>query len=136
MAVKAKRKPKPQVQADAAPVTMRRRAWTWKYEPFMLGGMGGRPCQKPIAAEVECTGPYPLGQGFNGYLAISPGGRVIVFECESGGIVGNDIAQVRADVKTATVAEMQAQCLEAKGFGDRAELLPAEEFWRIYDRSA
>lgn len=132
----AKEKPKPKVQAEAAPVTVLRKAWTWKYEPFQLGGMGGRPCQKPIAAMVECTGPYDLGQGFKGYLAVSPTGRVVVFECESCGIVGNDIAQVRADVRAAKVAEMVEQCAEARKYGEMADMLTAEEFWRIYDRSS
>jgi len=134
VAAKTKAKAKPAVQADAAPVTVLRKAWTWKYEPFQLGGMGGKPCQKPIAAMVECTGPYDLGQGFKGYLAVSPAGHVIVFECESGGIVGNDIAQVRADAKAATVAEMQGQVAEAKKYGEMAEVLTTEEFWRLYER--
>lgn len=126
-------KTKDKVKKDQ-PATVMHKAWTWKHEPFQLGGMGGRPCQRPVCAIVTCQGPYDLGQGFVGYLAIAPNGTTLVIEATSGGIVGSTIAQVRADVARATIEEMQEQVREAKGFGDMAEVMTADAFWRLYCR--
>ena len=125
---------KDKVKKPQLPPTVMHKAWTWKYEPFQLGGMGGRPCQRPVCAIVTCQGPYDLGQCFVGYLAIAPNGATLVIEDVSGGIVGDTVAQVRADVANATIEEMREQVQEAKGFGNMAEVMTADAFWRLYCR--
>ena len=117
-----------------ASVMVLHKVWTWKYEPFQLGPMGGKPCQRPVVTNVGCTGPYDLGQGFVGYLAEAPDGTTVVIEDESCGIVGSEIEEVRGDVARATAEEMREQIKEARGFGERAEMLTVDEFWMLYSR--
>ena len=124
---------KPAAQKTTTLVSQRVRIWTWKYEPFQLGGMGGAPCQRPVAVEVPATGPYDLGNGFHGYLVTGPSGQTVVAEAESGGIVGDSVQQVRADIAACKDPKMmREQVRESTGYGKMAELLTAEAFWRLY----
>lgn len=61
-----------------------RRAWTRQYEPFRLGGN----LHTAICADLPCSGPFELGHGYEGYVAISPlTGKMHVIEACSGGLV-------------------------------------------------
>lgn len=71
--------------------------WTTNYSPFRLG-----PPEGIIYTEVECSGPYELGLGFFGILAVDPKtGRTYVAEKTSGAIVGNSISQCKDDIRSA-----------------------------------
>lgn len=83
-----------------------------------------------ISAEVEVTGPYPLGKGFSAYIAKSPvDGSTHVVEAKSGAFIGSTLAQVRNDVKSGTVKEMKAQVEEAILESNHTERITAEDFW-------
>lgn len=95
--------------------------------PFALGGKF-----RFIKCEIEIEGPLiDLGKGFEGYLAVSPDGtKTYVIEHISGGIVGNTIEQVEADIVACDDQEMMAEqvdqaCEDMK----KAISVSEEEFW-------
>lgn len=71
------------------------KVWTTHHRPFIIGGN--------VNASVHCelepnAGPFILGKGYLGYLVVAPSGKTYIVEAITGGIVGNTIEQVRADV--------------------------------------
>jgi hypothetical protein len=83
-----------------------------------------------ISAEVEVTGPYPLGKGFSAYIAKSPvDGSTHIVEAKSGAFIGTTLAQVRKDVKSGTVKEMGKQVAAAILDSNHTERITAEDFW-------
>jgi len=83
-----------------------------------------------ISAEVDVTGPFKLGKGFIGYLAISPvDGSTHVVEAKSGAFVGSSIEEVRKDIKSGTVENMKAQVEKAVNESKYTTRITAEDFW-------
>ncbi len=102
------------------------RIWTRAYTPFIMGG----DCYAPIICEWPVDGPFDLGKGYQGFLAISPGGQTFVVEAETGGIVGSTVKAVRQDIEVADSVVMEAQIIAAKQAVLRARTVTSVEFWR------
>lgn len=101
--------------------------WTEAYRPFVMGG----DCNAPVICNVPVDGPFDLGAGQTGYLAVSPGGKTFVAESTTGAIVGPTVEAVRKDIKTADEAVMQEQLAHAKERVKRANPVSQSEFWRL-----
>lgn len=68
--------------------------WRMESRPFAFGST-----RQPISTSIEVGEPVPLGGGYYGYTYQHPAlKQPFVFESETGGLVGNSLAQVRADV--------------------------------------
>ncbi len=109
------------------------RIWTEAYTPFIMGG----DCNAPIICEVPVHGPFDFGKGFQGFLAVSPHGRVVVVEAETGGVVGSSVTAVRLDVEAADSVVMEVQIADAKKRVLKVRTVSPEEFWgRLKRKSA
>jgi hypothetical protein len=106
--------------------------WTQAYRPFILGGN----VHAPLACKVLASGPYDLGKGYTGYLALSPQGKSYIVESTTGGIVGNTIEEVRADIKDAHVGVMRKQIAEALEQAKKAHVIPENEFWAYMEKNS
>jgi hypothetical protein len=71
--------------------------WTRAYRPFLMGGN----VNAPIICDVPVSGPFDIGGGQQGYLAVSPKGHTFVAESVTGAIVGSTIKDVKTDIATA-----------------------------------
>jgi hypothetical protein len=80
---------------------------------------------------VEVDGPFDLGKGYEGFLAVSPHGQTFVAEAETGAIVGSTVREVRQDIETAEAAVMDAQITDAKKRVLKARTVSLSEFWRL-----
>ena len=100
--------------------------WTEAYNAFIMGG----DVRRPIKAKVPVLGPFDLGKGYIGYLALHPeSDSVHVAESETGAFVGSSLAEVRKDIQEAEESVMRDQIEAARKRADYAMLLPAAEFW-------
>lgn len=99
--------------------------WKYQYRPFQMGGS----VDKAIKCTLLADGPHDLGKGWFGYVVTSPSGYTQVAEAESGGIVGETLEQVRADVWRADVGYLHKQVKEAKKGLKSASGVPPIEFW-------
>ncbi len=110
------------------------RIWTMGYYPFTLGG----GTEHPVACEIDVSSlkKHPIGKGYHAYLLLSPGGKNVVVESIGGGIVGNNLATVREDVRTAKKSVMAEQ-MEMSRIASKhpRELIEEKEFWRRWDGS-
>lgn len=111
---------------------MRIKIWTAAYMPFILGG----DVYQPLFCEVEAQGPIDLGRGYKGYLVLAPDGSTVVAESTSGGLVGPTIQEVRADIKSGSIAVMRKQVEEAVEKGKTARPIAPEEFWTLMGKGA
>lgn len=108
------------------------RIWTECYRPFIMGG----DVNRPIATTVEATDPVSLGKGYSGFLVLSPKGNTYVVEKSSGGIVGNNLEEVKRDIELGDRAQMAAQVKKATTRGEYAENMDAAEFWKLMRQEA
>ena len=100
--------------------------WTQAYRPFSLGGVHS-PIKITTLIDQD---PVELGKGFAGYVIFSPVNRKhFIVEARSGGIVGDDLKMVRADVKSAPKHIMEKQVLEAIEQRKQAREVSSNEFW-------
>lgn len=106
---------------------MKIKVFTLAYQPFRLGG----DLHTPISCEVEVTGPYKLGLGYEGYLVTAPNGSTFVAESTTGAFVGPTIREVRQDIEAGDPKLMKAQVKSAKGLAARAEPTSANRFWSM-----
>lgn len=104
---------------------MKKTVWTAAYNPFILGG----DVNAPIATELEVVGPFDLGGGFEGYLAVSPKGVTHVVESETGAFVGTSIDDVKTAIAAADPAVMRKQITDAKVEFKKANHVLVETFW-------
>lgn len=81
--------------------------------------------------ETEVIGPFDLGLGFQGYVAVSTlTGKTYVAEATTGAIVGPSLEQVKADIKDCGDKKVvQQQVDEAATLKKRARRIPAAMFW-------
>lgn len=103
-----------------------RRIWTRGHRPFVMGGL----VHYVMAADVECRGPYALGQGYKGYLSTAPNGATFVSEASSGAIVGSTLKEVRADIDQGSPSVMRKQVEHAREDAKNAEVVAVEFFWK------
>jgi len=103
------------------------RIWTEAYRPFIMGG----DCNAPIVCAVPVDGPFDLGAGQQGFLAVSPSGRTFVAEGVTGAIVGSTIEGVRRDVEMADRTVMEEQIASAEKRVLQATPVSRDEFWRL-----
>jgi hypothetical protein len=101
--------------------------WTEAYRPWIMGG----DCNAPISCEMDVIGPFDLGKGYQGFLAISPLGKTFVAEGETGAIVGSTIEDVCNDIKTADEAVMEKQNAKARERVLYATPVTQDEFWKL-----
>lgn len=97
--------------------------------------MGGN-VHAPVSTDVEVGAQIHMEMPFDCkvYSITDPKGRVFIAEKTSGGIVGNSIESVRADLKEAeeagqTKADIERQLAAQKAIGQTATPLPEDEFW-------
>ena len=103
------------------------RIWTECYRPFLMGG----DVNRPIATTVEATDPVSLGKGHQGFIVVSPKGNTYIIEKESGGIIGDNLEEVKRDIKLGDKDVMNRQVQKAKTRGLTAENMSADEFWKL-----
>lgn len=103
------------------------RVWRPCYRPFMMGG----DVHAPVAALLPAVGPYKLGKGFMGYIVRKSDGTFAIVEKTSGGVVGDTLGQVQADIKKGDIKVMRKQVAEAIKRGKEATLVDADVFWSI-----
>jgi len=96
--------------------------------------MGGN-VNAGIKTEDDVLGPFDLGQGYEGFLFCSPGGRMGIIEGATGGMVGDTLEKVRADIAAADPEVMKKQILWACDQVKGATMMPRLEFWEFYERS-
>lgn len=101
--------------------------WTKAYRPFIMGG----DCNAPIICDVPVDGPFDLGVGYQGFLAVSPNGKTFVAESITGAIVGSTVDGVRKDIKVGDKAVMERQIAQAKELVLRADTVSQDEFWKL-----
>lgn len=103
------------------------RIWMKKYTPFKMGGN----LYNNVATDIpDSTPKHDIGMGFKAVKIIHKG-RGYIFDCGSGGLVGNSLEQVREDVKSCgDVKLMRKQIMQAKQEGLHARLVSYEEFFR------
>jgi len=107
------------------------RIWTEAYSPFILGG----DVNQPISAEIDDYLECDLGRGYKGYVVVTPGGKTVIIDAISGGIIGNELTQVRRDVKEADETFLKKQLPEMKKRGQYARGVSVKEFWRRYEKA-
>ncbi len=103
------------------------RIWTEAYRPLIMGG----DCNAPIICDVPVTGPFDLGKGHQGFLAVSPNRKTFVAESITGAIVGSTVEAVRKDIKIADEAVMEEQVTSARRRVLRANTVSRDEFWNL-----
>ena len=112
--------------------TTKRTIWTWGYRPFVMGGN----VNYVLGVEMWCYGPYVLGKGHKGYVAVAPNGKCFVAEATTGAIVGNGeteklaLEKVRGDIKTGNSKVMKQQVKEAKEQIKDIEIHAPSFFWK------
>ncbi len=107
---------------------MRLFIWTlMKNSPFILGG----DCNKwhPTGCIVDVTGPFDIGKGIKVFKAASPFYTEHFIDAESGGIIGDDLEQVKRDVEAADPKVMKQQIKEAKEQASKALKISPDKFW-------
>lgn len=112
-------------------MTCKLRIWTEAYRPFIMGG----DCNAPIICEMPVDGPFDLGKGIRGFLAVSPHGQTFCVEAETGAIIGPTVASVRQDVEVADPAVMATQIAQAKERVLKACPVSPSEFWQLLRRA-
>lgn len=103
------------------------RIWTEAYRPFIMGG----DCNAPIICDVPVTGPFDLGRGYQGFLAVSPNGKTFVAESFTGAIVGSTLNGVREDIEDADAMVMEEQIAHARKRVLQAATVSRDEFWKM-----
>lgn len=103
--------------------------WTRNYRPFIMGC----DVNAPMMADVPVVGPFDLEKGYQGYLAVSPAGNTFVVESLTGGIVGDSIEEVRADISDADEEFMRQQIVTANELSKRAYMVTPEVLWKKLD---
>jgi len=101
--------------------------WTEAYQPFIIGG----DCNTPIICDIPVAGPFDLGSGYQGYLAVSPSGKTFVAESITGAIVGPTIDEVRKDIEEADKTVMEEQIAFAKKRVSKAVEVTQDRFWQM-----
>lgn len=101
--------------------------WARAYRPFIMGGN----CHAPIICDVPVDGPFDLGMGYQGFLAVSPSGKTFVAESITGAIVGPTVKAVRQDIKVADKVVMEEQIARAKERVLCAQVVSQSEFWKM-----
>jgi hypothetical protein len=99
---------------------------------MMMGG----DVHTPIATRATATGPFPLGQGFKGYLVVAPSGRTFVAESTTGGIVGDTLENVREDIAKCDKKKNQMIVKANTSRSKDAENMTEIGFWRLLGESA
>lgn len=102
------------------------KVWKQQYEPFRFGGK----LTMPISTEVSDDFPrFDLGKGFSGILILY-NNKSYVFEVQSGGLIGDSLDSVRADIENCQdIGFMQEQVEEAAELRDEAVKVTYEEFF-------
>ena len=105
--------------------------FTSSYDPFRFG-----PPHGFIGTDVEVSAPFDIGAGYQARITVSPAGRLVVVEAETGAIIGGDPDQVKQDVASGDAALMAQQVSEAREQAKKARLVAPEEFWQVYGQRA
>jgi hypothetical protein len=103
-------------------------AWTYVYNPFVMGGP--TTVAKGFNLFTEELPVFDLGSGYFGYFCLSPSGKGIVVEKETGAIVGNSIEKVKEDIRTAERGIMKEQIMTARR--TKVITISEKEFWGLY----
>lgn len=103
------------------------RVWMKEYVPFKMGGN----LYNNIATDIpDNTAKHDIGMGFKA-VKITNKGREYIFECESGGLVGYSLDQVRKDVyDCGNVQMMCEQIMAAKEDGLHSRLVTYADFFK------
>lgn len=103
-----------------------RMVWTEARRPFVMGGK----VNYVLGAKVPVLGPFDLGKGYSGYLALHPKTEAThVVESETGAFVGLSLEEVRADIAEADEEVMKQQIAAARERVKEIELVNPDKFW-------
>lgn len=105
---------------------MKATIWTESYQPFRFGGP-----HIPISTEVEVGGTVDVGKGISVYVIASPNGTLHIAETETGALVGTDLAAVKEDIASASVAVMRRQIEDARKRKEKCENMEPANFWAM-----
>lgn len=103
--------------------------WTYFKRPFVMGGRVNQPTgfKKELGEELD------LGKGYKGCQLVSPKGKTIIVEKQSGAIVGSSLEEVRKDIECAETHVMEEQVKFACSELEKINVILEEEFWKVYD---
>jgi len=108
-----------------------RRVYSTAYCPFAITGV-----HRAVAADVECTGPYDIGHGYQGWLVNAPNGQTRVAEAETGGFIADSISAARRDVAAGDPAEQAVIIEKGHVAAKSAKLVDTDEFWKVLHMEA
>lgn len=75
--------------------------------------MGGS-VERPIVTEVEIIEEKNIGKGLKGFSFKTPKGSLKICESITGAIVGDTFAEVKKDIKAASIITIRKQIEDAK----------------------
>lgn len=103
------------------------RIWTQYYNAFVMGGS----CWQDMATEVDVDASpvYEVGEGLYVVELVIPGKGPVFADLISGGLVGDDLEQMRTDTANRGAEQVRQDCLKMKERGAGAELVDEEKFW-------
>lgn len=102
------------------------RIWTRAYRPFILGG----DVHAPVCCDIEpLTANVDLGKGYKGAVFLAPSGKIFVAEMITGGIVGDSVKDVMADIAQGDDEIIAQQIKDNLEIGKTAEPVTSVEFW-------
>ena len=107
-----------------APIEQARMIWTTRNNPFSLGKKIDY-----VGCVLNCKGPFDLGKGYKGWVAIAPNGKKFVAEHETGAIIGNSLKQVKDDIAAGDEEVIREQMVEALKNLQRVQIVSTDQFW-------
>ena len=105
--------------------------WIQSYRLFLMGG----DVNAPAMTEVEDYIAVVLAKGIHGFLVPNPNGGIVVVDSYTGGVVGDNLDQVRTDIEDSDLKVIMGQLEEMKKFAERAYFLSNDEFWKLYNKA-
>lgn len=104
--------------------------WKRITQPFVMGGSVNRKAKTEISDDL--VKPVDLGKGFKGFV-LEHDGKTGVYELTSGGLVGDTLEDVKADIDTCDdPAIIQAQIDKAVRERDEARLVSNELYFSYH----
>ena len=108
------------------------RVFTAAYRPFLMGG----DVAGPVGTDVVPEATHDIGQGLSVYEITAPTGHKHFAETTTGAFVGTDLEVIRSDLAQASPEVVQLQLEHAQQQADKIDVLPAEEFWSLFQRES
>ena len=102
--------------------------WTYFTHAFTIGS-------RPTGCKVKIEGLSFESSGIQFYVISTPSGGTVVVSATTGAIVGNSVIDIMTDISRAKPEVMKEQIMAARAQVARIEVIDAERFWQMYERS-